>query len=142
MTLLGRRIEPDDQRRVLPRHRAGPVLCPRHELAGNAHRRIEGAAVESGEERLGDVGCRADDGRRRGHFDQTGAPPTDRVDHAGERRARQRPGIDTRVESKDAARHVAGHPGETARVDEGRDPAHRIGGTGAPGGAAAPRALS
>ena len=68
------------------------------ELAGDAHRRVERAAVEAGEERLGDVVGGAHVRRRRGHLDPARAVAADRVDHAGERRAGQRPRVDARIE--------------------------------------------
>ena len=52
------------------------------EVAGDPHRGVERAAVEPGQERLGDVVRGPDARRRRGHLDPPRAVPADRVDHA------------------------------------------------------------
>ena len=111
---------------VLARDRTRPLLGARHELAGDAHRRVERAAVEPGEERLGDVVAGAHDGRRRGHLDAARAVAADGVDHAGERGAGDGAGVDARVEGGDAAGHGVDHVGEAVGVDQRRRPAHRV----------------
>ena len=114
------------ERRVLARDRARPLLERDDELAGDAGRRVERAAVETGEEGLGDVVAGAHDGRRRGHLDAARAVAADGVDHAGERGAGDGAGVDARVERGDAAGHGVDDVGEAVGVDERGRPAHRV----------------
>ena len=88
--------------------------------------RVEGAAVEAGEERFGDVVAGAHDGRRRGHLDAARAVAADGVDHAGERGAGDGAGVDARIEGGDAAGHGVDDVGEPIGIDQRGRPAHRV----------------
>ena len=113
----------------------------RHELRGNALRGLEGAPVEPGQERLGDVVRRTNARRWRGHLDPASAVTTDGVDNARERRAGQGPSVDARIECQQTARQVVHHLRQAARVEQCRRPANRERGTGAALGTVAPLAL-
>ena len=88
------RIEPHDQPLALAGDRARPPLDRGRDLARDAHRRVERAAVEPGEERFGDIGDGAHARRRRRHLEPARAVAADRVDHAGERGTGQRARVD------------------------------------------------
>ena len=120
------RVEPHDERGVLARDRARPAFGAGHQLAGDTHRRVERAAVEPGEERLGDVVAGAHDGRRGGHLDAARAVAPDGVDHAGERGPGDRAGVDARIEGGDAAGHGVDHVGQAVGIDQRGRPAHRV----------------
>ena len=109
------RIEPHDQPFALAGDRARPLLDPRRDLARDAHGRVERAAVEAGDDGLGDVGDRADARRRSRQLEPARAVAADRVDHAGERRADQRPGVDLGIERAHDAGHALGETREPRR---------------------------
>ena len=140
--LVGR-VELDDERDVrgaLDRPR--PLLEPVDELARGPQRRVEDAAVEPGEDRLGDVGLRAHVGRRCGHLDAAGAVAADRVDHPGERGAGERTGVDARIDRSDAPGHLTRHLVQAARLDQRGRPPDRERRVRAAGGARAPAPLA
>jgi hypothetical protein len=118
------RVESDDEGRVRAGDRAGPLLCSLDEVAGDAGGRVEGAAVEAGEEGLGDVARGSDHGGRGRHLDEAGALAADGVDHAGEGGAGDGAGVDVGLERGDGAGHGAGDVVEAGAVDQGRRPSH------------------
>jgi hypothetical protein len=112
------------------------------EVAGDAGGRVEGAAVEAGEEGLGDVVGSSDDGRRGRDLDEAGALAADGVDHARECGAGDGAGVDVGLERRDAAGHGAGNVVEAGTVDEGRGPAHGVGGVRVAGVGLSPSSLA
>jgi hypothetical protein len=141
--LIGR-IELHDQVWTRVGDDPAPPLEPRDDLARKVHGRFERAAVETSEICLDDVARAAHVWRRRRHFDATRAVAADSVDHAGERRAGERPRVDAAVEHAHAPRHAFRGTGETLRVDERGHPAHRertCGAVGRPSRTGAPPKL-
>ncbi len=104
MPIVGR-IEPHDQAAALAGDGTTPAFDARGDIAREARRRVERAAVEAAEERFGHIGCGPDVRGRRGGFELARAVATDRVDHAGQRGARECAGLDVLVEGQQRAGH-------------------------------------
>ena len=136
------RIEPDDQSPALPGDRPSPAFDARRDVARETGRRVERAAVEPAEERLGDIGGGADVRRRRRRLELAGAVATDRVDHPGERGAGQRARVDVLVQREQRSGHRLDQAGEAHGIDERRRPAHRVRAVRVAGAPAPTRALA
>ena len=120
------RIESNDQRRVFTGDRAHPAFGACRDLGAEPRRRVERTAVESGQERLGDVGRGSDPRRRRGDLDAARAVAADGVDHPGEGRSGERAGVHARIQREHRSGHHDRHRLEPFRVDERRRPSHGV----------------
>ena len=111
---------------MLSGHRTTPAFDASRDLTAEADGRVERAAVEPGEEGLGNIRGGTDTWRRRGHFEPARTVAADRIDHARERGARERAGVDLRIQGQHGPRHHRHHRREPSRLDQRGCPAHRV----------------
>ena len=117
------RVELDDERDVrgaLDRPR--PLLEPAAQLARGPQRGLEDAAIEAGEDRLGDVRVRAQLRWGCGHLDPLGGVDAEGVHGVADHRFGDRPGVTATVQQSDRAGHRPGQGRQRTGIEQGRRP--------------------